>query len=407
MLKYFILFFFIVYPCFAYETHENVYFSFDESQEILNSIVLKHYSPTDVFYIQGYTDPIGESSYNKNLSKKRVETVIQKLVSEYGISESKVKFAFYGEEFETSLPYKERRRVEIISGTDAEITNLMANSSPEIIGVVSRDTYTSTQVSDEYSTSSLVAEDPIIEEPISLGSSDDIWRDKSQDISMDKKNSSSLYQGRYYVGFGVYNNILLSTDRGTGAEAEWVSGANYNIEAQYQFKYKKLWLGLNGSYHIQNYEVELNPIFTWDEVTPNLLKFSLVTDYELARWGFGLNVDYHKTSFIFENNSNVELIDVFMLGATLKAQYKWLVLNDWSSRVGATLDYPITGSNDIEPRGGLGYMGFIDLKRDKLLYGHGLNVKLYYGLKNYSNNQNEQTEEAAGILFSISSPHWL
>ena len=221
------------------------------------------------------------------------------------------------------------------------------------------------------------------------------------------ENGKSLYQDRYYLGLGIYNNILLARDRGTGDEAEWVSGENYNLEAQYQFKYKNFWFGVNGSYHVQDYEVELNPIFAWDEETPNLLRLSLVSDYELNRFGVGFDLDYHQTSFVYEQNFDLELRDVFILGVALRAKYKWFSTQKWSSRLGLKLDLPLSGSDEINPKGELGYIGFIDLQKDRFFRGYGLNVRLYYGLRNYTNNQNDQEEEAAGVLFSLTSFNWL
>ncbi len=426
MLKYVALFSLILQPCFAYQTHQNVYFAFDVSEDFLNSFKLKNFEPEDIFFIRGYADLIGDESYNKHLSYKRAETVKQELISEYGVEESKIKIFFYGEDKSQNRSNAEKRRAEIISGTASEMESLLKNE--KMVPIQSDDITESVKVEEEDNLYNNNYEETLKkdsnsqpvnttihdeeEEGLSLNeeSNTESFKYSEQEESLGKKERKiNIYQNRHYVGLGVYNNILVSTDRGTSNKAKWVSRGNYNIEAQYQLKHKDFWLGVNGSYHIQNYEPELSPTFTWDNKTPSLLQFSLVSDYEKNRWGLGFDLDYHQTSFIYENNFQVKLIDVFMLGVSLRAKYKWFETQKWSSRFGLKLSLPLAGSNRIKPKGSLGYIGFIDLKRGRVFKSYNLNLKfkLYYGFKNYKNNQNDQREEIIGLLFSLDSLNWL
>ena len=409
MFKFIVLFSLILQPCFAYQTHQNVYFAFDEAEDFLDSMDLKNFNGKDVFLIQGYADPTGDEYYNRLLSRARARAVKQRLISEYGIKESQIKITFYGEDHSVNRSNAQKRRAEITTGTASEIAALMKNSNSKVTSTrkkIVQPIAVKTNTYEEERVVSSNADNQEVQET-EVNSLKDQSYTKEENFVVKKESEKSDYQDRYYVGLGVYNNILLAGDRGTGNEAEWVSGENYNLEAQYQFKYKNFWLGVQGSYHKQDYEVELNPTFTWDESTPNLLRLSLVSDYETNRWGLGFDLDYHQTSFVYEQDFDVELRDIFMLGVSLRAKYKWLETQKWSSRLGLKLDLPLSGSDEISPKGELGYIGFVDLRRDKLFRDYGLNVKLYYGFRNYTNNQNDQEEEVAGLLFSLTSFNWL
>ncbi len=423
VLRYIALFSLILQPCFAYQTHENLYFAFDVSKNFLNPFNLKSFTSDDIFFIRGYADSTGEKFYNKDLSYRRAKTVKEKLISEYGVKEPNIKIVFHGEDLLSNYSNAQKRRVEIISGTASEMQSLLKDINKQATSTYDNkytsarvgkkndsqgENYEEVAVKDIDSSADTIIHTQEEETPLSKSQESTLFKYSEQGSALEEKEDKDyIHQGRYYVGFGVNNNVLNSTDRGTGNEAEWVSKGNYIVEAQYQFKYKNLWLGVNGSYHIQDYEVELNPNFIWDEETPNLLWFSLVSDYETNRWGLGFDLDYHQTSFIYETNFDVELIDVFMLGVSLRMKYKWFETQKWSSRFGLKLDFPLTGTDDIEPEGGLGYIGFIDLKSGGVFKNHDLNIKLYYGLRNYTNNQNDQKENIVGLLFSLDSLNWL
>ncbi len=427
--KLIIIFSLMFQPCFAFQTHQNVAFGFDQDG-VDDSIINLSGNPNEssVFWIKGFADPTGDEAYNMDLSIRRAANVKRALMRKYSLKDSQVKITYYGEDLRSGVPNYKKRRVEIVSGTASEISKLM--NEPEVDYVAKKEfkkaiePYSYKAPEENSYNASAVEEEPSVQkaalysysepqEPTDAQIKSAALEENSNEENYVEKRAVSgsdfkkEYKDRYYFGFGVYHNILLATDRGTGSEAEWVSGENYNLEAQYQFKYKNFWLGVRGSYHVQDYEVELNPTFTWDEKTPSLLKLSLVSDYEKGRLGLGFDLDFNQVPFVYEENFDVELRDVFMLGVSLRAKYKWLETQRYSSRLGIHLSYPLSGSDDIDPKGKFGYVGFIDLKRDKTFWNYGLNVKLYYGFRNYTNNQNDQAEEVAGILFSLTSFNWL
>ncbi len=225
------------------------------------------------------------------------------------------------------------------------------------------------------------------------------------------KKSSSMeakrpYKNRYSFGLGVYQNTLYANGQGIGSRAEWVSKENFNLETQYQFKYKDFWLGAKASYDIQNYKPELNPIYTWNEKVPNLFKLSLVSHYETRNLGLGFDFDFHQIPFIYEESFNIELKGVFIWATSLRAQYKWLKTQNWSSRFGLSLNYLILSSDNINLKKGIEYMIFVNLVRNEY-WKHNLNMRLYYKFNKYMNNKSNQKENAAGILFSLTSLNWL
>ena len=387
---------------YASQKHTPIYFAFDKYEQPIRKTKLDNIKKENTFFIQGYADPIGNKVYNKILSKKRAQSVKNHLISTYNIPDSNIKVRFYGEDLLGSYSNAQKRRVEITSGTLEEINLIMAEDK-------------STGSSIEYKPKVSLEKEHDFNEREERGKTKVESGKKDKPDFSDTKNARYDFQEdsnqkpshRHFFGLGVYNNILLSTDRGSSAEAEWISNQNFYLEAQYQFKYKSLWLGLNGSYHKQDYEVELNPIFTWDEETPDLLQVSLVSDYEYKKWGFGLDLDYNQASFIYEDNFNIELRDIFILGISLRAKYKWYETKKWSSRLGLSLELPFLGSDEINPKGEPGLLAYVDLKRYRLFKGYALDARLYYGFKNYTNDQNDQEEETLGLLFSLKSQNWL
>ncbi len=213
-------------------------------------------------------------------------------------------------------------------------------------------------------------------------------------------------KNRYYIGATTYHDILLATDRGSSSEAEWVSETGYAAEAAYQRRFGKFWLGAKLGYYASDYEVENSATFTWDEDTPRLIKASLISDYETNNWAFGLDVDFNTELFIYEQGLDIELRDVLMIGASLRGSYKWYNSESWSSRLGLKLEYPVTGSDDIDPEGELGYIGSVDFKKHDVFRGLDFNAKLFYGFRNLTNNQNDQEQEIIGLSFGLSSEGW-
>ena len=83
---------------------QSVFFDFDSaritgaSERNLNEIYnLMMQNPNTTYVIEGHTDSVGDAGYNKNLSQKRAQAVVNYLVSK-GMSTSKLSAIGYGEE---------------------------------------------------------------------------------------------------------------------------------------------------------------------------------------------------------------------------------------------------------------------------------------------------------------------
>ncbi len=437
---------------FSSENHETIYFGFDRSAVEDSGVELNNYPDGEtVFWIKGYADTTGAESYNIVLAERRAINVKNAIINKYNLNEDQVKITSFGEDTNPNLANSRKRRSEVISGTADEISNLMNNYGSDVASNISDYDSSTTDYTTSYDSST--NDEPLVDESGSFTPDGEADFDKpyiqdsaindidqetdaliasdeypspdqdsnySDDTLNDDGSSSDndnflvgsamgagAFAGRYYLGLGFYNNTLNSEQINSGAETEWTSGLNYNVEGQYQFKLKSIWLGLRASYHLQSYEVELDPTFDWNEDSPNLLNVALVADYEKEKWGLGLDIDYNQVPHVFVQGNDFEIRDVFMYGVTFRGQYKWLDKGRYTSRAGLNVVLPIGGSDDIEPEGDLGFIGFIDVARAETLKHYSLNLKLYAGQKNYANIQNEQSEPVVGLLFSLNSLNWL
>ncbi len=380
MLKYIVLSLLIFQPCLADQIYKSVFFKFDKDHlkgEILNLNQVP--DKNSVFWIKGYIDPERKEFYNVDLGIKRAINIKKALIDKYNLSKDQVKIIYYGEDLKESILNHQKRRVEIIAQKGFKPLKLKDKSN------IKKASY---EEINEIKSSNSPKANYIVEADFSLS------------------QIKSPYKHRYYFSLGSYYSILLAKDRNRGSEFEGISRENYNFKTQYQFKYKSFWLGATASYHVQSYEPELNLLYIWNKNTSNLFNLSLVSNYEKRRWGLGFNLDFNQVSFIHEEAFYIELRDALVVGTSLQVKYKWFKAQKWSSRIGLDLNYPILGSGSLDPKGDLGYIGFIDLKRDQAFWRHIPNIKLYYGFNNYTNNENDQKEEVVGFLFSLTSLNW-
>ena len=213
---------------------------------------------------------------------------------------------------------------------------------------------------------------------------------------------------RYRLATGAYYNVLDAEDRdNSNANAEWVSELNIPFGGELQYKVSHFWLGLKAFGHIQEYKIERERNYAWDEESPFLFRGSLTADYEKKRIGISFDLDFNQESSIYETDGNVRLEKELFIGATVGAKYKWLD-GPLSSRVGLDLSYPFAASSsDIDSGGEFGYIVSLYLRKEKAIKNHGIAAKLYYGHRNLSNNQNDQSEEVLGLMLSIDSNQWL
>lgn len=90
------------------------------SYPVMNEVVkLMQDYPENKILIEGHTDSYGSNAYNKKLSEKRAQAVVNILVSKYAVDSKRLKAVGYGEEKpladnKTAAGREQNRRVEII-----------------------------------------------------------------------------------------------------------------------------------------------------------------------------------------------------------------------------------------------------------------------------------------------------
>ena len=105
---------------FDFDSHsikESSYIQINEIGKALRTIMKSF--PNSTFTVEGHTDNIGSGSYNRRLSEMRADSVKRYLVTQYGVDESRIKVAGYGEERplasnDTEYGRSQNRRVELV-----------------------------------------------------------------------------------------------------------------------------------------------------------------------------------------------------------------------------------------------------------------------------------------------------
>jgi hypothetical protein len=206
---------------------------------------------------------------------------------------------------------------------------------------------------------------------------------------------------RYIREVGIYQNSLNIDSRVDATNAEWVSRENFYLKGGYQLLYKNWWYGFVVEYHLPTFEDVDSLVYSWDGDLPNLIKFSLTADKDYKRLGLGFSLDYNQELFFTEESLEVSLEEVFILGVTAKMDYKILEKNSYSSRLGVKLSYPYLGSGDMDPRGELSYMAYLNLTKGSFLNRFDMTLSAYYGEKNFTTNTFDQQERFVGISLNL------
>ena len=385
------------------EKEHQTFFKFDEytltefQKNRLDKAVQKIIK-NEALWVKGFSDPLGEENYNLKLSKKRAQAVRDYISKNYNFDLDKIKLSPIGIDRTAGVKFFLRRRVELFGGTYDEIfgdSDMNIKTETEI-DLTDRSL---TQVNEEESPLE-VSEDVKTEDAAAV----------ERSISSEGQNTFTYEKtkDRYYAFLGAYNNVIEAEDRGTGGLARWISNENIDLQASYQHEFKKnLWIGARASFHIQDYEVELNPLFDWDENTENLFRLSVISDYETEKWGLGFDLDYNGEQFIYEQAFDVELRNIYLFGVSLRAKYKLFSSNNWSSRLGLKLELPLLSGDQIEPKGQAGFFGYIDISKHRWVKKHDIHCRLYYGVRRFANDQNDQNEEIAGFKCGVRSLSWL
>jgi hypothetical protein len=214
---------------------------------------------------------------------------------------------------------------------------------------------------------------------------------------------------RYFVGWAVTDNELSAENKLGLYSAVWITDFNQSLSLGYQYKIKnKYWFGLSGTYGLQNYRLVQNPIFTWDGITPNVLRVSANLDYEAnARLAFGFDINYAEENFIISDSGvNIFLRKAALFGVSGRSSYRFYDSNNISSRLKVSVELPFVGGGDIEAKGLFGAIAGADMTFKRWMKSHEINLGVYVGLRSFENIENTQDETVAGFEIKFRNKRW-
>lgn len=383
--------------------------------------------PQSKFLISGHTDIVGSYEMNVELSRSRAD-IVKLLMVRYGVDESRVQTKWFSydapiDSNETSEGRSKNRRtvatvygltsVEadalvdaankskrfyVIGTENVQVTDYIADVlEPQIKTAVSE---TKTAVSEVIEEDTLVkvekkSEETAVAEPVAIA--------KEKIIKPPSENH------RYYLGWTLTDNELTADNKQGLYQAIWVTDFNQSISFAYQYRIKpKWWLGLSGMYSLHEYRIVQNPLFTWDGITPDLLKVSMNLDYQYSeKWAFGADINYSEENFIVSDGGlNIFLRKAAMFGVSGRSTYRFYDSRNLSSRLSAQIELPLFGSDEINPKGRFGLLAGVDLSLKQLFKNHELNFGVYLGLRGFENDENTQEETVAGFVIKFRNKRW-
>lgn len=424
--------------------------------------------PNSKILIAGHTDTVGRYEVNVELSKGRAE-ILKRLLVQRGVAAEKIQtkwfsydapiasndteegrlqnrrvvVSFYGltpgEAKGLAFAAEKSNRFKVISVESDQVTEYVAevlepklperdtaSETPETLALVDKQLgqeFEKNKITDEQS-DEMIEDDEFIDPS---ASNDKITGEQSNSnkASEEKEKSGRSLasepvenkiveakppgepKGRYYLTWAITDNELVAER--SGFQAHWITDFNQTIAAGYQYKMSKsYWLGASGSYRIQNFRSVDSQIYTWDDVTPNLLRAAVNLDYEPSSlWTFGFDLNYSEESFVLTQGLDVSLRKVGLIGSNFRTSYKFYESGSYRSRVKFILDQPFSGSDAIDPKGRLGYMMGADFVFKNFMKNYELNLGAIYGVRNFENIQNTQSENFFNLEFTIRNKKWL
>ena len=389
------------YKTGAVDIFANENYVVDNLNELVNAF------PKSKVYIIGHTDSSGSDVNNLRLSEARANALYIRLLKS-GLSKDQISAKGMGEtapiaDNNTSAGRNANRRVvAVFAGLSEDEKNKMKTmvSSKKGLSYVDSESKVVDQFISEKQKIAADAKAPVAD-----------VKAKAPEAKSSLKAYKNSGNYRYAISTGVYNSTVDVDNKTSAAQdSEWVSDHSLPIGLAAQFKVaNSAWLGFKVFGHRHDYEIETSPGFTWDEERTFLLRGSLISDYEGENWGIGFDVDFNREAMIIENAGAAVLSYESLVGATLRGQYKIYDSNKWSSRLGVALSYPFAAisSDDTDAEGELGYSVFLDLMRDQVIVDYGIRAKLFYGQRNFTNAQSDQTEDVYGLVLSLDTPNWL
>lgn len=383
--------------------------------------------PQSKFLISGHTDIVGSYEMNVELSRSRAD-IVKLLMVRYGVNESRLQTKWFSydapiESNETSEGRSKNRRtvatVYGLSDQDAEALILAASKSKRfyVIGTESEKvTDYVNDVLEAKNDENVVVEKAVVPEILDAQTLADVEK-KAEETSVaepvvvkkEKIIKPPSEKHRYYLGWSLTDNELTADNKQGLYQAIWVTDFNQSLSFAYQYKIKpKWWLGLSGAYSLHEYRIVQNPLFTWDGITPDLLKVSMNLDYQFSeKWAFGADINYSEENFIVSDGGlNIFLRKAAMFGVSGRSTYRFYDSKNLSSRLSAQIELPLFGSDEINPKGRFGLMAGADLSLKQLFKNHELNLGVYLGLRGFENDENTQEETVAGFVIKFRNKRW-
>ncbi len=382
--------------------------------------------PDSKFLISGHTDIVGDYDINIELSKGRANTV-KLLMEKRNVSGDRIETKWFsydapiasnGDEEGRAKNRRTVATVYSLTAEQAEKLVLAAKKSKRFYIIEVENVKVDDYVTEVLEPQTVAQPEPVVLEPVvsePIVEENEISTEPLVEPAIEtpvempvkiKKIRKPSERHRYFLGWALTDNELVAER--IGFKAIWVTDFNQSVSLGYQYKLtKKLWLGGSGAYSLQNYRIENNPIFIWDGATPDLMKVSANLDYESAnRWALGFDVNYGEESFVISQGLNIFLEKVAILGVSGRGLYKFYDSENYSSRLKGLIEYPFAGSSSIKPKGGLGLMLGADVTLKKLFKTHEVNLGVFYGIRNFENIQNDQTENLIGFEVKIRNKRW-
>ncbi len=378
--------------------------------------------PRSMFLISGHTDMVGSYEMNVELSKGRAE-ILKQLLVEFGVSANRVQTKWFS--FDAPIDTndsaegreKNRRVVATVYGLSAEEAASLANAVKKsnrfyVIKIENEmvENYVTDVLVPQIETPVVVEEPPVDREKelaLQRQKELDLQNQKLEDDRLKALRRQKLKESqRYYVGYEISDNQLNA--KSTGFEATWVTDFNQALNFAYQYKFwPKLWVGVEAGYKLRKFRIDDNQIYNWDGDSPNLLNFALRTDYTLnEKLNLGVDVKYFEDNFVIYNGLDIDLEKASLLSLGLRAEYKLKTTKLYDLRLKLMIENPVLGFGDLDPSGSLSYYGGADVSLISIHKNYDLNFSLIYGLRNFENIQNEQSENYLGFEIKLRNKNW-
>lgn len=382
--------------------------------------------PLTKLQISGHTDWIASDEINQELSEARAKTVYDILI-QYGLGDVDIKTIGFGKK----APVADNRTVEGRAQNrrvSVTVTNLSREQANRIVELVEKSEFLFIiEVENDQVAQSATEESPAsapvqpenlensqevslpVDEVQAAASPEDMVV-KQEEEPNEVVNETKSKRNRYYIGANLSQSYLVAEDitgPGLGINAYWVSKVNVGLAMAYQWELmSKLWFGINAKIDKQSYYDQDNTSYNWDKKNPLLFAGTLMSNYDLSRISFNLDLDFKQIPFLQETGLDVELEKEWTYGITAGVKYKFFKGERLTSRLGLDIIYTLGSFGDYHAQTDpLGFVASLDVS--KLAFKtHEWLFKLSYGYTDFSHNYNAQNYKYFGFDLSLRSDRW-